>query len=64
MHPFGHSIIVLISLPAPVYFNARNELIVWRGTVERCIELFHMQLNHEHDADRLVFAVSQDLKLP
>lgn len=60
----GHSIIGSISLPTLQYLPANSKVFVWSGTAERCIESSHMQLNHRHDADRLVFVVSQDIDFP
>jgi hypothetical protein len=51
--------LVSISLPTLEYLPASNQVTVWSGTAKRCIESCHTQLNHKHNADRLVFAVSQ-----
>lgn len=60
----GYGIIVSISLSTLEYLPASNQVLVWSGTAERCTESFHTQLNHKHDADRLVFAVSQNTNCP
>lgn len=34
-----------------------SDMHIWSGCAEGCIVSFHKQLNHKHDADRLVFVI-------
>ena len=62
---FGYSIILLIPPELSLTnleYHPQLAGRVWSGTAERCIVSFHTQLNRKHNADHLVFAVSQHLR--